>query len=1619
MEKIKFITVPDNVPILYGDKRINQNGFLVYEYNPLKVLRYTDDVYEEDTTNGKYIKEGEDYILPDDTYKKVLKGYEKEGKLYTTYTLHRKNSLEDLDTEKLNFSLEYPVDIEVQPSYDGSVNLILNDNLNPPKLINSRFTSTGSNTYKIVDREGSNDTNIYDYDTFNSETSLYKISDSIVKLSFDGLSTGGNLKVGNYVFYFKLSDADGNETDFVAESSIVSCHIGGLKDPFSIRGGIEDENSFKSVTFTIDNIDSAYSYVSVYFTRTTASLDGSELTYAYKINNTFNIYNNSSKIYITGFETTTPISINDLNISYNLASSVKTQTIAQNMLFLGNIHKATINYKELTDISLRFLPHLSSNHNIGYVNDTYTDTSNEQYNYEYYNTYNIYNRLGYWNSEIYRFGVVYILEDYSLSPVFNVRGTFKLTDNPQYEDFAFADKEGNRQYIPIDKNNHLLSNGLENTKGVVKIESTKSIISSNGITPIGLEFRIAKECIKALKDLNIKGFFFVRQKRNKTILCQAFPIGIERVSGLPTLPIVDSLTKEKEYIMESFMNEGRILTHDFSSRLRKLEKSEVLENYGFICPEYEVNQAFFNQFFTGSEFYVDKAFDNNDPISNKLRSYAIMPKSINTDNITGRCTIIAVGDSMKYVKGKEQVFSAEAGDAADATKFSNIKNSQLSTTNSNYIRGDFGPYLGVENNMNMKDGIVNIRIPGYNPASLKQYFEIRFRDGSPFYAISDRYNINYLDNYNVEVGETYNFKDIYRGDCFICNFTHRMCRNFMDSETPTNDIIVDDKTWLNNYTYGENDSAEDRLSINRADVNAVKIGHWVTTKVMSNINLSFRCNDYSYTAELGLTGNPRSFYPLSNMDISGVSKLPESFIVNEGLNKSIGNRYNFEQALVPAIKDVFNTRILYSDISINDAYKNGFRVFRNANYRDYPSTYGSITKLVEWSGNIICIFEHGAAVIPVNERAVAANGSGGSVFINTNTVLPENPSILSSTFGSQWSDSIVKTPYGIYGVDTVAKKIWKISIEGSLNPRFALSVISDFKLQKFLNDNISLKENELQPIIGIRNVKTHYNAYKGDIMFTFYDDINTLEEKAWNLCYNELLGKFITFYSWLPSFSENIDNIYFSFDRTSSKNILSISYNSSDIIISNNNLSNVEESIYPELYYIGILKLNTEKLQEIDTDNIKGVNQVFSLGDNSIAGFSIKGDDNNNYKLYINKEIYNNLKLRKDKELFKVPIKGELKYYSESSSSQIEGITSVKLESLIYLHFDAFSNNLEKTYFWKHGQAGLMETVEDIKPTVWYGKKHPFEFEIVAVDNPSIHKIFTSLQLIANKAVPESLHFEISGEVYTFADDKKNIYFRQEAVKNLYQYNGGDIVYDSNYLKVVPEQRNIMFSNVKDKSTSFPIYYSRVNTINEIEDYYQSQSSIGKDYQRMSGTEVIYDKSYNSYKLVTHIKACPFNEYYKQLISKDIYDKYSKYPNFISETDDSGTTKYYQLKTYGRLNGNMDYLEDKWYMQIPSINYSQKNEEAWNVGDNNYPPLNVVNNPLPESMPNSITISDDNIPSNLTSLGYDITGLDTTKWTSIKETRIRDKYVRIKIRYSGDDLAIIYALKTLYTISYA
>ena len=156
------------------------------------------------------------------------------------------------------------------------------------------------------------------------------------------------------------------------------------------------------------------------------------------------------------------------------------------------------------------------------------------------------------------------------------------------------------------------------------------------------------------------------------------------------------------------------------------------------------------------------------------------------------------------------------------------------------------------------------------------------------------------------------------------------------------------------------------------------------------------------------------------------------------------------------------------------------------------------------------------------------------------------------------------------------------------------------------------------------------------------------------------------------------------------------------------------------------------------------------------------------------------------------------------------------------------------------------------------------------------------------------------------------------------------------------------------------------------------------DFKNLSGSEIKWYRDLNQFNIVTHIKNNPIN-------------------------------------LVGRLRGNSYYKEGKWNIQIPSIIFNQKNEEDWKdtlQGTVKIPPI-VINS---DNVPNDLTdsrISKDKLP-NIYRNDKDISGyISVGDWTYRKETQIRDKWIKIRIRYSGKNLAIIHSIATLYSISYA
>ena len=1141
-------------------------------------------------------------------FSNILKGSPEGGKLINQYkpffNLKLKYPVDKVDLGPLrinanlaNLDISSPVDIDIEESYDGSANLIVNDRKNPLKIINSRFYLKDSENYEIGDRKGNLDTNIYTEENFNVEANLVKSVHSIVNVDLVGISQGGKMPVGNYTFYIKLADSDGNESDFIAESGKVVCHIGNINQPKNIRGGQLNEDSGKSIKLNIKGLDMAYSYINVYYTRTTGT-DKEQITSAYRINNKFKITGLNTQITITGYEIHESISIDDINVQYIQFDSAKTLENCQNISFAGNIIKKYDLFKHLENLSLFITPELDNSESIGNLDSSYNERGDKVNGYEYYNVNNIYYRLGYWDDEIYRLGIVYILNDYTLSPVFNIRGVKELTPNTVFNKFphgGISDKVNFQEDGTIEG-----TNGLENAKGIFKINfatdaisSTDNIFSSEGVKPIGIRIRFNLDVVtNQLEGLPVftKGFFIVRQPRIPTILAQGLGIATTKYGNLPVIN-----NSASNYIIESFLTKDSKGKPYLKNSEFKLSSDKVINN-ALLCPEADLRTEVYNTYFNSAEYTLTKSkyqpsnkyFQKN---SQNLSQYVleslthISPRAQSIIN----AELLLIEPEIELTRNNNYKFSSKAGDAILAYKaidaqygdysdpVNEIKDLKSYNYSNSKVRGIFNTYIGVNYSGVEPATYYNIREKGYAfDKYWKDYFLLRVNDSNAFFPIGDRTSWKDI-NTSASIVRS---KTFYRGDCYINTYTHRMNWNFQDPELPTNTKIVDKYTWYKNWRvvnkasiyidddgtvdsnglhynkllpaftykegnivsslyddssieppkgiiepqdksykkYSENNGIFGYDKLTRPDINAVGLGHWVTFKICSNVNLSMRDIDLNIPEEEAIFNIKRSFYPLQSMEKS--ISLPESKVINNGISKTTGDKYYFDIGDVPFIRDTFSTRIYYSNILQQSTFVNGNRIFLSKNYQDYSMEYGALVKLIEWYGTLVAIMEHGILLIPVNERAMMKNESGENVYINTDIVLPKNPRVISNTYGSIWPDAITKTSRFIYGIDTVAKKIWRTNGE-------LFELISDLKVQKFLNDNISLKESDTDDSIGVNMVKTHYNAFKQDISFVF-----KYGTRKWHLCWNEILEKWITRYSWFPEFSENINNIFYTFADT-------------------------------------------------------------------------------------------------------------------------------------------------------------------------------------------------------------------------------------------------------------------------------------------------------------------------------------------------------------------------------------------------------------------------------------------------------------------------------------------------------
>ena len=442
-------------------------------------------------------------------------------------------------TTELNIKPDSEVNLELQKTYDGSVNMIFSSNDNPVRLINTKFKVNNDSTATLIKRRLNKNDNVYSNEEFH-KTELIPRPTTIGRIDSVNVRDGGSLPAGGYRYYIKYITADGIETDIIEESRTIDIHYS--SNILSATGGKPGELIPKLVNINMANLDTSFKGVRVYFSVSAGSTAVS--TKMFGIINTFDINSNGTITIIhTGYEATTEVDPIEFSINYSQIKNSSLITKVNNRLILSG-STTSLNHKEgyselATYLQIR---DESSTSKISCPIDIDVD--------EDLNTHanpNSFYELGeYWDAETYEIGVVFITKD-GETPVYPIQGLDRMDTAinipPPYD----ANRLG-------DPNNGFGQNG-QNPYGVFRTRRADRFFSVHGdrmaFTTVHLYVFTGDFVTELYKYPEILGYYFVRKQRKKDVLMRGL------LTPTVAIPQVTTFGKDNIIKIPPFTNGGR------------------------------------------------------------------------------------------------------------------------------------------------------------------------------------------------------------------------------------------------------------------------------------------------------------------------------------------------------------------------------------------------------------------------------------------------------------------------------------------------------------------------------------------------------------------------------------------------------------------------------------------------------------------------------------------------------------------------------------------------------------------------------------------------------------------------------------------------------------------------------------------------------------------------------------------------------------------------------------------------------------------------------------------------------------------------------------------------------
>jgi len=319
-------------------------------------------------------------------------------------------------TARFKYHVKSNLKMIIDDAFDESVNLYLCDGENSDKVVNSGFRINGSLNglvYNIADFEG------------KINHVLYTLSP--INVNSINVPNGGKLKPGQYHIFFCYKTATYDKTEYSMETTPISVFNGNylvdINGESNLNSKGEQNYTNKKIELNLSNVDVHYRYVSVGVMRFFSDGDGFVQHEEYEIAKDMVIVGPEMKFILTGEEDITILTNDQLYNEYLKERISVDHAFYDARLYKANLRGNSIDNSALAALALKAT--ITTHQDVDAVKglwyyDFVHDGKNEPFTYQKPDE--IFNKLGYFDGEVYPFSIQFLMLNGVLSSPFPIMG---------------------------------------------------------------------------------------------------------------------------------------------------------------------------------------------------------------------------------------------------------------------------------------------------------------------------------------------------------------------------------------------------------------------------------------------------------------------------------------------------------------------------------------------------------------------------------------------------------------------------------------------------------------------------------------------------------------------------------------------------------------------------------------------------------------------------------------------------------------------------------------------------------------------------------------------------------------------------------------------------------------------------------------------------------------------------------------------------------------------------------------------------------------------------------------------------------------------------------------------